>query len=73
MQQFLGASSERIEVPALLEHLRELGNLYEAVLARALIDEVKANRELAVCRFENDELGAQVFSGVPLSRGNQFQ
>src|SRR5712671_3366455 len=64
-QQLIGAGTEGIQMPALLEDFSEFRNLNETVGATALLKRIQADREFHISRFDDDHAVAQVSSKRP--------
>src|SRR5690348_9584593 len=63
-EQFVGAGSEGVEVPAMPEHLRKLGDLHEAFVTGVSFQGIQTDRVLLVSRFDDNEVATQVpFAG----------
>jgi hypothetical protein len=72
-QQLVGAGAERVQSPAVLKDLSELGDPEEAVFASGNVERVEAHGEIGIRRIDYDYLVAEVCAHVTFFSGNQGQ
>src|ERR1035441_8250799 len=72
-EQLFCARAKRCRLPALLQHLRKLGDLHEAVLPSALANHIEADRALRVPGLDHDQLLAQVPVDPAFLLGNKLE
>jgi len=59
-EQFIGAGAEGIEMPAMPQHLRELGDLHKAFATIGLFQRIQTDGVFLVSRFDDDQFVAQI-------------